>query len=44
MTVTTQKYSNSNNQNNYYLENIGIRRTNEEDAQRYYHNKKEKQN
>ena len=30
MTVTTQKFSNSNNQNNYKLESLGIIRTNEE--------------
>ena len=30
MTVTTLKFSNSNNQNNYKLESLGIIRTNEE--------------
>ena len=31
-TVTIQKHSNNNNQTNNYLENIEIRRTNEEDT------------
>ena len=45
MTVTTLKYSNSNDQTNYKLESLGIIRTNEEMILKSYcHNKKEEQN